>query len=95
MGFTYRLRVDEFRRAQRKAGILTDQALADQMGISRTSLWRVIRDRHEPSKTFIAAAMGLFTGLEIRDLFEHVYVGDGEDENGDDTQPPLTDQEAS
>lgn len=77
---TLQLRADKLAKIRRWAGLDTDAALADRMGVSAASVSRVLSGKQQPGPAFIAA---LCSSLEadLDDLFE--VVSDKEDADDD------------
>ncbi len=54
----------------------TNTSLAGEMGMSHTTVGRIIRGIHPPGERFIAGVLGAFPYLEFDDLFEVVTEGE-------------------
>jgi hypothetical protein len=67
-----RLREDAFRRRQAQAGLLTDSALAEHLGISGGTVSRMLNGEIKPGEATIAAVLAAFPDCEFGDLFEVV-----------------------
>lgn len=75
MTTTLRLRADQLRKLRTLAGITTDAALAERMGMDPATVSRVLSGRNAPGPRFMAALVGCFPGWDLDDLFE-VIGGD-------------------
>jgi hypothetical protein len=69
MQATIRLRHSQWTKLVQLAGITSDQTLARRMGISRSSVSRVLRNGGEVGARFIAGALVAFPELDFDDLF--------------------------
>ncbi|MDQ7877318.1 helix-turn-helix transcriptional regulator [Microbacterium sp. QXD-8] len=58
--------LDKLRRAN---GIPSEAKLADILGVSRATLWRISNDKVSPSAEFIARALTTFPHIEFKVLF--------------------------
>lgn len=58
--------LDRLRKAN---GILSDAKLADILGVSRATLWRISNGKVSPSAEFIARALTAFPHTEFKVLF--------------------------
>lgn len=50
----------------------TEQDLAERMGVSYTTVYRVLRDQRGPGNEFIARLLAVTEGLSFDDLFTRV-----------------------
>lgn len=69
------LRIPVFRRLAEDAGLATDTAIADRLGMNQASIWRLMAGETTPSSTFIARVLVYFPGVDFKDVFE-VFVPD-------------------
>lgn len=74
-----RVRVEQLRRHASRLGLLTDSALANHLGISQATIWRMLNGTIKPGERIIARALAAFPDLKFEDLFEVVL----EDAPGD------------
>ena len=72
MTTTLRLRTDQLEKMRRLAGIQTDAALAERMGVDPATVSRVLKGRNAPGPKFMAALVSAFPGFDLDDLFEVV-----------------------
>lgn len=72
MTTTLRLRTDQLEKMRRLAGIQTDAALAERMGVDPATVSRVLKGKNSPGPKFMAALVGCFPGFDLDDLFEVV-----------------------
>lgn len=72
MTTTLRLRVDQLQKLRILAGITTDAALAERMGMDPATVSRVLKGRNAPGPKFMAALVSCFPGWDLDDLFEIV-----------------------
>jgi len=56
----------------RLAGGLNQSQLAEKMGVSGSTVYRVFEGRMEPGSRFIAGLLNAFPDLDFDDLFECV-----------------------
>lgn len=73
---TLRLKTETLANYRRLAGLKTDSALAQRMGIDAGNLSRVLKGTQQPGPRFIAAMCDAFEA-RLEELFE--VVGSGED----------------
>lgn len=78
MTATLRLKADVLANYRRLAGLKTDAALAQRMGIDPGNLSRVLRGTQQPGPRFIAALCGAFEA-KLEELFEIVHQDEAED----------------
>ena len=71
-----RLREDKLNAYRRIAGLNTDAAFAQKIGVDPTTVYRVLNGRTEMSARFIAGIVDAFGSDLFADLFE--VVSDGE-----------------
>lgn len=76
MTATLRLKRDTLANYRRLAGLKTDAALAERMGIDAGNLSRVLKGTQQPGPKFIAALCAAFEA-RLEELFE--VVGDTQD----------------
>lgn len=76
MTATLRLKRDTLANYRRLAGLKTDAALAERMGIDAGNLSRVLKGTQQPGPKFIAALCAAFEA-RLEELFE--VVGDSQD----------------
>lgn len=69
---TLRLRTDQLEKMRRLAGIQTDAALAERMGVDPATVSRVLKGKNSPGPKFMAALVSCFPGFDLDDLFEVV-----------------------
>jgi transcriptional regulator with XRE-family HTH domain len=62
----------------RRLDLPTDEHVADALGLSRVTVWRVRTGQTAPGMRFIARVLNLMRGAQFEELFE-VYMEDGED----------------
>jgi DNA-binding XRE family transcriptional regulator len=67
---TIKLRGNRLRVQARKLGITSDTALADHLGVARTTVVRMYKGDLTPGENFIAAALTAFPDLRFEDLFQ-------------------------
>ena len=72
MTTTLRLRTDQLTKMRRLAGIQTDAALAERMGVDPATVSRVLKGKNSPGPKFMAALVSCFPGFDLDDLFEVV-----------------------
>ncbi|WP_433264860.1 transcriptional regulator [Actinosynnema sp. CS-041913] len=60
---------DSFRRVAREAGYDSDYALAEAMGVDRSTVQRVLDGRMRPGNRFIAAALATLGPRRFNQLF--------------------------
>lgn len=72
MTTTLRLRTDQLEKMRRLAGIQTDAALAERMGVDPATVSRVLKGKNSPGPKFMAALVSCFPGFDLDDLFEVV-----------------------
>ena len=72
MTTTLRLRAEQLAKMRRLAGIETDAALAERMGVDPATVSRVLKGRNAPGPKFMAALVSCFPGFDLDDLFEVV-----------------------
>lgn len=72
-----RLRKDQLWRHARIAGVSNEAGLAKHLGISQSTVLRLLRGDTSPGERVIAAALTAFSDLRFDDLFE-VVDGAGE-----------------
>ena len=70
MTTTLRLRTDQLEKMRRLAGIQTDAALAERMGVDPATVSRVLKGKNSPGPKFMAALVSCFPGFDLDDLFE-------------------------
>lgn len=70
MSYTVRLRTRVFLVAARGAGYRTHAAMADAMGVNRSTVTRVVDGALQPGSAFIAGALTVLAPLRFEDLFE-------------------------
>ncbi len=63
------LREEEFLRAARSRGLQNTLAIAKALGMSHTSVGRVLNGEYAPGTAFISRSIRLF-GVKFEDLFE-------------------------
>lgn len=73
MPHTVKLRTFEFVQAARSARLHSDYALAQAMGVNRSTVTRVIKGELPPGPAFIGGALTALRG-QFDDLFEIVHV---------------------
>ncbi|MGM1061744.1 transcriptional regulator [Saccharothrix sp. Mg75] len=66
------LRTDTFTKAVRLAGYRSDYALAEAMGVNRSTISRVVSGALRPGSGFIAGALAVLAPMQFDDLFEVV-----------------------
>lgn len=71
MTATLRLKTETLANYRRLAGLKTDAALAQRMGIDPGNLSRVLKGTQQPGPKFIAALCGAFEA-RLEELFEVV-----------------------
>lgn len=69
---TLRLRTDQLAKYRAVAGLNTDTALAERMGIDPSTVSRVLRGEQSPGVKFIPGVVSAFKGLTLDDLWEVV-----------------------
>jgi hypothetical protein len=69
-----RLRTDALDAWAAREGLPNDTATAERIGVSPSTLWRIVNDEVVPGEKFIAAALAV-TGRKFEELFE-VVPGD-------------------
>ena len=69
MEATLRLRMDQLGKLRKLAGLTTDAALAERMGIDAGNLSRVLSGKQAPGPKFIARIVAAFPGFDLDDLF--------------------------
>lgn len=69
---TLRLKTETLANYRRLAGVKTDAALAERMGIDAGNLSRVLKGTQQPGPKFIAALCGAFEA-QLEELFEVAY----------------------
>ncbi|MBP2522230.1 helix-turn-helix transcriptional regulator [Rhodococcus sp. PvP104] len=67
-----RLRRTQLDKYMRLAGGLNQSQLAEKMGVSGSTVYRVFEGRMEPGSRFIAGLLNAFPDLDFDDLFECV-----------------------
>lgn len=67
-----RTRSDEVRRRAQARGLLTDSDLAAHVGISQTTIWRLLRGDIKPGEHAVANILAAFPEAKFEDLFEVV-----------------------
>jgi transcriptional regulator with XRE-family HTH domain len=67
-----RLRAAQIRQVQADAGLLTDTALAEHLGISGATVSRLLKGSIVPGEATIAAILAAFPDYAFEDLFEVV-----------------------
>lgn len=72
MTTTLRLRAEQLAKMRRLAGIETDAALAERMGVDPATVSRVLKGKNAPGPKFMAALVSCFPGFDLDDLFEVV-----------------------
>lgn len=81
MNATLRLRRDELAKHRERAGLTTEQRLADAMGASQATVNKVITGKANPGPQFIASLVSaLNDDVTFYDLWEIVPTGAGEQE---------------
>lgn len=65
-----RLKREQLDKYMRLAGVTTETALADRMGVDKSSVYRVFMNRVTPGEKFIAGLLAAFPTLDFADLFE-------------------------
>lgn len=72
MAARIRLRTGQFRKYCNLAGLKTDQAKADAIGVNASTLSRILRGDTAPGERFIAGVLHAFADYELdfADLFE-------------------------
>ncbi|MFC5993518.1 transcriptional regulator [Pseudonocardia hispaniensis] len=66
---TIRIRAERLDLARRAAGLVTDTALADAMGIHKASVSRTLAGKSQLGGNFIGGLLRAFPGLTFEDLF--------------------------
>lgn len=64
-----RIRRDVLRDRRNQAGMTSNRALAERMGVDQSTLQRVIGGQAEPSARFIASVLRALPGTRFEDLF--------------------------
>jgi hypothetical protein len=72
--YTVKVRVVTFDRYMRLAKFDSIYALADVMGVHRSTIGRVMEGRLQPGAAFIAGALTAFSPASFTELFEVVEV---------------------
>ena len=72
---TLRLKTETLANYRRLAGLKTDAALAQRMGIDAGNLSRVLKGTQQPGPKFIAAMCDAF-GARLEELFEVIGTED-------------------
>lgn len=67
-----RTRCEQVRRHGKRRGLMTDAAIAAYLGISPTTVWRLLRGDIKPGEHIIAVTLAAFPELKFEDLFEVV-----------------------
>lgn len=67
-----RLRRTQLAKYMRLAGGLNQTQLAEKMGVSGSTVYRVLEGRMEPGSRFIAGLLNTVPDLDFDDLFECV-----------------------
>lgn len=70
MSVTLRIRRDQLDKFRSIAGLTTEQALADRMGMTQGTVNKVLNGRSMPSARFIGALVKAFNGATFDDLWE-------------------------
>lgn len=78
MRATLRLRLDEIAKYRVRAGLRTEQDLADAMRASQATVNRVLNGRQQPGPEFIASLVSSLEkqGATFYDLFEIAHEDD-------------------
>jgi transcriptional regulator with XRE-family HTH domain len=71
-----KLREDKLTAYRRIAGLSTDTALAQKLGVDPTTVYRVLNGKTEMSARFIAGIVDAFGSDLFADLFEVVSEGE-------------------
>lgn len=64
------IRIEQMRRHARGQGLMTDTALATHLGMSPTTVWRMLNGKVRPGERIIAVTLAAFPGLKFEDFFE-------------------------
>lgn len=71
-----RVRLTRLRKETATAGITTNAALAQLVGVAESTIGRVLAETVEPSTAFIAGLLDAFPDATFDDLFEVVAAPD-------------------
>lgn len=77
-GPTVKLREDRLREHAGRLGIKTDSALAAHLGVSQTTVSRMLSGAIAAGETSIAATLTAFPELSFEELFEVVQSAPGD-----------------
>jgi len=71
---TVQLRTAQFRRYAKEAhGLSTDSEIAEHTGLTRTTVFRLMKGRIAPGERVIATLLAAFPDRHFEDIFEIAY----------------------